>query len=87
MDELQNALRDSCPIIKNGKKIIMDNNYLPIGAIIECGDGVTYIKRSFGDWREHTKDYWDDANHYGCDNFPNCDSEGCGMDENVGHRG
>ena len=50
MDLIQKALKDSCPIVKDGKKIIVDNNYLAVGAIIQTGKGVGYIKRSFGEW-------------------------------------
>jgi len=28
----------------------------------------------------------EDLAHLGCQNFPNCDTEGCGPDEDVGHR-
>jgi len=74
------------PIIKEGKKILVDSNYIANGTIIKTVEGKRYIKRSLGKWDTYTKDYWDDENHLTCDNFPNCDTEGCGNGENVGHR-
>jgi len=52
MNNLQNALRQSVPIERDGKRLFMDTAHTPIGAEMVFQEGFVMKKIDFGVWRE-----------------------------------